>query len=74
MVAVELPEPFFQVAALFDAQILVQILFMGKAGMILDGAGTRTTSFNLIRFGASVAASLLLSLIVTEVLTPDDRK
>ena len=42
--------------------------------VIIDGAGTQTTSFNLIRFGASVAASLLLSLIVTGVLTPDDRK
>ena len=42
--------------------------------VIIDGAGTLTTTFNLIRFGASVAASLLLSLIVTGVLTPDDRK
>ena len=42
--------------------------------VIIDGAGTLTTSFNLIRFDGSVAASVLLSLIVTGVLTPDDRK
>lgn len=42
--------------------------------VILDSAGTQPTSFNLIRFAASVAASFVLSLIVTAVLTPDDRK
>lgn len=42
--------------------------------VILDSAGTQPTSFNLIRFAASVASSLILSLIVTSVLTPDDRK
>ena len=42
--------------------------------VILDSAGTQPTSFNLIRFAASVAASFILSLIVTAVLTPDDRK
>ena len=55
------------------ALIVALSIFFGIY-VILDGAGTRTTSFNLIRFGASVAASLILSLIVTEVLTPDDRK
>ena len=42
--------------------------------VILDSAGTQPTSFNLIRFAASVAASFILSLLVTAVLTPDDRK
>ena len=42
--------------------------------VILDAAGTRPTSFNIIRFAASVTSSLILSLIVTSVLTPDDRK
>jgi hypothetical protein len=42
--------------------------------VILDAAGTQPASFNLIRFAASVASSLILSLIVTSVLTPDDRK
>ena len=42
--------------------------------VVLDSAGTLPTSFNLIRFAASVAASFILSLLVTAVLTPDDRK
>lgn len=42
--------------------------------VILDSAGTQPTSFNIIRFAASVAASFILSLLVTAVLTPDDRK
>lgn len=42
--------------------------------IILDGAGTRPHSFNLIRFTASVTASLALSLVVSAVLIPDDRK
>lgn len=40
----------------------------------IDGAGTRPTSFNMIRFAASVTCSYAISLIVTAVLTPDDRK
>ena len=40
----------------------------------LDAAGTCPLSFNLIRFAASTSSSLILSLIVTSVLTPDDRK
>ena len=40
----------------------------------IDGAGTRPTSFNMIRFAASVTCSYIISLIVTAVLTPDDRK
>ena len=42
--------------------------------ILVDGAGTRPTSFNAIRFTASVTSSFILSLIVTAVLTPDDRK
>ena len=40
----------------------------------IDGAGTRPTSFNMIRFAASVTCSYAISLIFTAVLTPDDRK
>lgn len=40
----------------------------------LDGAGTRPLAFNLIRIGGSVLATWLLSLLVTDILTPDDRK
>lgn len=56
-------------AALVAALSIFYIIYI-----ILDGAGTRPTSFNLIRFSASLASSFILSLIVTAVLTPDDRK
>lgn len=56
-------------------------LAMAFAGLIffgiyifLDGAGTRSTSFNLIRLGASFLANLPIALIVTDILTPEDRK
>ena len=39
-----------------------------------DGAGTRTFAFNALRFAGSLAAGLLLSVFVAEILTPDDRK
>ena len=42
--------------------------------IFLDGAGTRPFWFCASRFFASLAANLILSLIVAEVLTPDDRK
>ena len=42
--------------------------------VILDGAGTRPTWFNFTRFGVSLICNFLLSLVVTSILTPDDRK
>lgn len=42
--------------------------------IFLDGAGTRPTWFNFARFGASLVCNMILSLIVTSILTPDDRK
>lgn len=42
--------------------------------IILDGAGTRPTWYNLTYFGISLACNWLLSLLVTHILTPDDRK
>lgn len=42
--------------------------------IFLDGAGTRPFWFCISRFAASLAANLILSLVVVEVLTPDDRK
>lgn len=42
--------------------------------IVLDGAGTRSASFNLIRLGASFICNLPIALIVTGTLTPDDRK
>ena len=38
-----------------------------------DGAGTRPLLFNAIRFGASLVASTLLSLLVVNLLAPDSR-
>ena len=49
------------------------LMFFGLY-VFLDGAGTRTTSFNMIRLGSSVLCNLPLALIVTNILTPDDRK
>ena len=42
--------------------------------VFLDGAGTRPRWFNLTRFWVSFAFNFILSLIVTNVLAPDDRK
>ena len=42
--------------------------------IFLDGAGTRPTWYNLTYFGISLACNWLLSLLVTHILTPDDRK
>ena len=55
--------------ALFTALSIFFVIYT-----TIDGAGTRPTSFNIIRFAASVSCSFILSLIVTAVLTPDDRK
>ena len=38
-----------------------------------DGAGTRPLLFNAIRFGASLVAGTLLSLLVVNLLAPDSR-
>ena len=42
--------------------------------IFLDGAGTRPALVNLAYFGASLLCNWLLCLIVTKILTPDDRK
>ena len=42
--------------------------------IFLDGAGTRPTWFNLTRIGVSLACNYILALIVTNILTVDDRK
>lgn len=42
--------------------------------IILDGAGTRPMWFNLTRFGISFVCNYVLALIVTNILTVDDRK
>ncbi len=42
--------------------------------IMLDGAGTRPMWFNLTRLGVSLGCNYLLALIVTNLLTTDDRK
>ena len=39
-----------------------------------DGAATRPLLFNLIRFGVSLAAGMLLGIAVVDMLMPDDRR
>ena len=56
-------------AALISSISLFLVLYI-----FLDGAGTRPFWFNIARGAASMAASLLLSLIVVNTLAPDDRK
>ena len=42
--------------------------------VILDGAGTRPFWFSMSRFGASLAVGTVLSILVTDILSSDDRK
>ena len=49
------------------------IIFLGIY-IFLDGAGTKPLWFNLTRFGISFACNMILALIVTNILTVDDRK
>ncbi len=42
--------------------------------VIIDGAGTRPQWFNWVYFGSSLICNWLLALLVTHILTPDDRK
>lgn len=53
--------------------LIATLVFMGVY-VFLDGAGTRPVWFNMTRTLASVACNYILALIVTEILTVDDRK
>ena len=55
------------------AVFIVQALFLAVY-IWADGAGTRPFSFNAIRFGVSLAAGVLVSLLVIDLLAPDTRK
>lgn len=59
-----------KVSAALMTAISIFLLFY----VVLDGAGTRPMWFNLVYFGASLFCNWLLSLLVTHLLTPDDRK
>ena len=55
------------------AVFLVQCVFLAVY-LWADGAAARPTSFNLIRFAASLAVGMVLSLPVVNMLKPDDRR
>ncbi len=55
------------------AQVASTALFLAIY-VILDGAGTRPQWFSFATFGASLVCNWLLALLVTHILTPDDRK
>ena len=52
---------------------LVQALFL-LIYIWADGAGTRSFQFNAIRFGVSLFAGVVVSLLVVDILAPDSRK
>ena len=61
-----LPKVLF---ALFLVLALFLVIYLWA-----DGAATRPLLFNLIRFGVSLAAGMLLGIAVVDMLMPDDRR
>ena len=55
------------------AVIIMLTIYLGIY-IFLDGAGSRPSLFNLTKFALSLPCSFIISLIVINVLTPDDRK
>ena len=55
------------------AMLTATVIYLGVY-IVLDGAGSRPAAFNLIRLGVSTACCLILSIVVTNILSPDDRK
>ena len=55
------------------AVIILLAIYLGIY-IFLDGAGSRPSLFNLTKFGLSLSCSFIISLIIINVLTPDDRK
>ncbi len=55
------------------ALLMVQSLFL-VIYIAADGAGLRSTSFNLIRFSLSLLTGYLLSLLIVDIAAPDERK
>ena len=54
--------------------LIVSLLIFLGIYVFLDGAGTRPTWFNLTRMGLSLLCNYVLALIVTNILTVDDRR
>ena len=57
-----------------SAAILTSLVLFLAVYVMLDGAGTRPAWFSISFFGASLFCNWILSLLVTHILTPDDRK
>ena len=57
-----------------SAAILTSISIFLAIYIVIDGAGTRPAWYNFAYFGASLFCNWLLCLLVTHILTPDDRK
>ena len=60
--------------AKISAALFVSLLIFLSIYIIVDGAGTRPVLTNLAYMGASLGANWILCLLVTNILTPDDRK
>lgn len=60
--------------AKISAALLSSLTIFLAFYIILDGAGTRPPLVNFSYFGASLVCNWILSLLVTKILTPDDRK
>ena len=54
--------------------LIVSLLIFLGIYVFLDGAGTRPTWFNLTRMGLSLLCNYVLAIIVTNILTVDDRR
>lgn len=60
--------------AKISAALFVSLLIFLSIYIMVDGAGTRPVLTNLAYMGASLAVNWILCLLVTNILTPDDRK
>ena len=54
--------------------LLLSVLIFLSIYICLDGAGTRSFQFNATKLGVSLVCNYLLALVVTNILTTDDRK
>lgn len=61
-------------AGKISALMITSLIIFLSIYIYLDGAGTRPLWFNLTRTGVSLACNYILALIVTNILTTDDRK
>lgn len=57
-----------------SAAVIIMLTIYLVIYIFLDGAGSRPSLFNLTKFALSLPCSFIISLIVINVLTPDDRK